>query len=317
LIETLRETTVESWHDRIGRQRDWVWRGWQTRYSYLRVKKPENLGNNPNAPLILLHGFGACIEHWRKNVPVLSQKRDVYAIDLLGFGGSRKAIANYSVDLWVEQVYDFWQIFIDRPVVLVGNSLGSLVSLVAAARHPDMVKGLAISSLPDVSLRQEMMPKFIAPMVNAIESFFASPFLLNNLLKIIRRRNFIRSVGLNFAYSDKSTITDELVEIIARPPLDEGAGDTLCALFDSTRQTNFAPAVGSILPDLDLPILLIWGKEDRVIPPIIAPIFAKMNHRVKLIEIENVGHCPHDEVPEKYNQILLDWLEHEVDRAIE
>jgi pimeloyl-ACP methyl ester carboxylesterase len=310
----LRETITESWHDRIGRQRDWVWRGWQTRYSYFRAKESQD---NNSTPLILLHGFGACIEHWRKNMPELSQKRDVYAIDLLGFGGSRKAVTNYSVDLWVEQVYDFWRTFLDRPVVLVGNSLGSLVSLVAAARHPDMVKGLAISSLPDVSLRQEMMPQFIAPIVASIESFFASPFLLNNLLKIVRKRNFIRSVGLNFAYSDKSAITDELVEIIARPPLDEGAGDTLCALFDSTRQTNFAPAVGSILPDLELPILLIWGKEDRVIPPIIAPIFAKMNHRVKLIEIENVGHCPHDEVPEKYDRILLDWLGHEVDREIE
>jgi pimeloyl-ACP methyl ester carboxylesterase len=310
----LTETTKKLWHERIGRQRDWVWRGWQIRYSYLH---PRQVEDSDPAPLILLHGFGACIEHWRKNIPHLGQKRSIYTIDLLGFGGSRKAITNYSADLWVEQVYDFWRTFIDRPVVLVGNSLGSLVALVAAARHPDMVKGLAISSLPDVSLRQKMMPKAIAPIVSSIESFFASPFLLNNLLKIVRKRNFIRSVGLNFAYSDKTAITDELVEIIARPPLDLGAGDTLCALFDSTRQADFAPPVGSILPDLELPILLIWGKEDRVIPPIIAPIFAEMNHRVKLIEIDGVGHCPHDETPERFDRILLDWLEYEVDREIE
>ncbi len=307
-------TTGEFWHDRIGYQRDWVWRGWQTRYSYLRAKDSED---NSTAPLILLHGFGACIEHWRKNIPILSQKRSVYAIDLLGFGGSRKATTNYSIYLWVEQVYDFWRTFIDRPVILVGNSIGSLVALVAAARHPDMVKGIAMLSLPDVALRQEMLPKAIAPLVSSIESLFATPLLLNKLLKIVRKPQIIRNFGLSLAYSDKNAITDELVEIIARPPLDEGAGDAFCALFDSTRQPNFAPAVKSILPDLEIPILLIWGKEDRLIPPMLAPIFAKMNDRVKLVEIENVGHCPHDEVPDRCNEILLDWFEKEVDRAIE
>lgn len=80
-------------------------------------------------PLILLHGFGASIEQWRHNISVLSQQHRVYALDLLGFGASRKAYTQYGVNLWREQIYDFWRTFIGVPAILVGNSLGSLVAL--------------------------------------------------------------------------------------------------------------------------------------------------------------------------------------------
>jgi pimeloyl-ACP methyl ester carboxylesterase len=310
------KVVVKPWYERIGCQRDWVWRGWQTRYSYLRANVGESTAEKI-APLILIHGFGASIEHWRNNIPVLSTHRHVYAIDLLGFGGSRKAATNYSIDLWVEQIYDFWQTFIARPVVLVANSLGSLVSLAAAAKYPDMVKGITLMSLPDVGLRQEMIPQFLVPLVNSIESWFASPLLLKTLLRLVRKRKIIRSFGLAMAYSDQSAITDELVEIICRPPLDAGVEAAFCALFEATRQPNFAPAVKSILPDLDLPILLIWGKEDRLIPPLLAPIFARMNPRIELVELDGVGHCPHDESPQVLNRILLDWLDQMVDREIQ
>ena len=99
-----------SWQERIGSQRDWVWRGWQTRYSYLRARgKSDDI---QDLPIIFIHGFGASIEHWRNNLPVLAQNHTVYAIDLLGFGASRKANTEYSAALWTEQVHDFWQTFI-------------------------------------------------------------------------------------------------------------------------------------------------------------------------------------------------------------
>ena len=71
------------WQKRIGHQRDWVWQGQQTRYSFLH---PPDRDHAKHPPLILLHGFGAAIEHWRKNIPDLSQNSSVYALDLLGFG---------------------------------------------------------------------------------------------------------------------------------------------------------------------------------------------------------------------------------------
>lgn len=297
-------TITQHWQQRIGNQRDWVWRGWQTRYTYI---KPAIENQQSNTPLILLHGFGASIEHWRHNLPVLSENYPVYALDLLGFGASRKAKTNYSAYLWAEQVYDFWQSFIGEPVILIGNSIGSLVCLTAAANYPEMVKGIVMLSLPDVSLRQEMIPPLLRPFVTGLENLFAPPPLIKTLLQFLRRPSLIRRWA-GVAYADKTAITEELVEILANPAYDRGAEETFSALFQAIRKPRFAPAVKDVLPQLDLPMLLIWGCQDRMIPPSLAPTFAALNEKIQLIELENVGHCPHDESPVKFNSLLLDWL---------
>lgn len=295
---------IESWDQRIGRQRDWIWRGWQIRYTYFRSSL--NLSPEPYPPLILLHGFGAAIEHWRNNIPTLAQQHTVYALDLLGFGGSRKAATDYSVYLWAELVYDFWQTFIGEPVILVGNSIGSLVCLTAADNYPNMVIGIVMLSLPDISLRQEMIPRWLQPVVTIVENLVASPLLFKGLLKIIRRPSIMRLL-IGLAYEDSSAITDELVEIIMIPAYDEGASRTLCSLVQGAQNPNFAPSTKSIIPKLTIPMLLIWGSKDRLIPSSLAPIFAKLNSRITSIELDKIGHCPHDECPEQFNSILLNW----------
>ena len=66
-----------NWQKKIGSQRDWVWRGWQTRYTYVRCQsnyETREGQNLQNPPILLLHGFGASIGHWRQNINVLSQK---------------------------------------------------------------------------------------------------------------------------------------------------------------------------------------------------------------------------------------------------
>jgi pimeloyl-ACP methyl ester carboxylesterase len=298
-------TTNQSWQERIGNQRDWVWRGWQTRYSYLRAK--QELAPNTTLPIIFIHGFGASIEHWRNNLPAIAQNHTVYALDLLGFGASRKADTEYSAALWTEQVYDFWQTFIGVPVILVGNSIGSLVCLNATAVYPEMVKGLVMLSLPDVSVREDVLPTLVRPLVTAIENLFASPFLIKNLLKIVRRPNIIRKWA-GIAYPNKDAITDELVEILSSPAYDEGSEQTLFRLSRSVRKANFAESVRDLLPPITIPILLIWGLQDKMIPPNQARAIAELNTNLKLIELENAGHCPHDEYPEQFNSLLLDWL---------
>lgn len=294
----------EQWKQRIGCQRDWVWRGWQTRYAY---KRPSGKVSSHIPPMILLHGFGASIEHWRNNIPVLSENQTVYALDLLGFGASKKVPTQYSVHLWVDQVYDFWQTFIRQPVVLVGNSIGSLVCLVAAATYPDMVAGIAMLSLPDVSLRQETIPKWLQPVVSTLEGAVASPWLITSLFSLLRRPRIIRR-WVSLAYTGREAITEELVEILASPARDEGAARTFYALFEAARQPQFSTPAKQILPTLSIPMLLIWGLKDRMVPPSLGPLFANLNPKLKLVELEGVGHCPHDECPALVNAILLGWL---------
>ncbi len=298
-------TINQPWHKRIGNQRDWIWRGWQTRYSYMQSHSNKSECTRP--PVIFIHGFGASIEHWRNNLPVIAENHHVYALDLLGFGASRKADVEYSAALWTEQVHDFWQTFIGTPVILVGNSIGSLVCLNATATYPEMVSGLVMLSLPDVSVREDMLPPVVRPLVTTLENLVASPLLIKNILKFVRKPSVIRRwAGL--AYPNKEAVTDELVEILSSPAYDEGSGQTLLKLSRSVRKAGFAKSVKNLLPQVTIPMLLIWGLQDKMIPPNQASAIASLNPLLKLVELE-AGHCPHDEHPDIFNSLLLDWLD--------
>jgi haloalkane dehalogenase len=256
----------------------------------------------------LLHGFGASIAHWRHNLAVLSEFQSVYALDMLGFGASEKALTDYDINLWVAQVYDFWRSLIGRPVVLVGNSIGSLVCLAAAAAHPDMVAGIAMLSLPDTSVRSEMIPKLVLPIVSAIEGLFTSPLLLKPLFYWVRRPKIVRPWAA-IAYASSTAVDDELVESLVTPAADFGAAAAFALIIKAMTNPQFGPRVREVLPGLNMPILLIWGQQDRMIPPSLGQTFASYNPQVKLIELENAGHCPQDELPEQVNQEILTWLQ--------
>ncbi|WP_414566188.1 MULTISPECIES: alpha/beta fold hydrolase [unclassified Anabaena] len=297
-------TTTLNWQQRVGNQRDWVWRGWQTRYTYLRPSK----NHQKTPPLILLHGFGASIGHWRHNLEVLGEHHTVYALDMLGFGASEKAPVNYSIELWTKQVYEFWQAFIGEPVILIGNSNGSLISLAIAAAHPEMVHGIVMMSLPDPSLEQEAIPPFLRPIVTGIKKMVASPLILKPVFNFVRQPSVLRRwAGL--AYANPEAITDELIDILAGPPQDRGSARAFSALFRAAIAVNFSPSVKAILPKLTVPMLLIWGSKDRFVPPVLAKRFTQYNEKLELLDLEDVGHCPHDECPEKVNQVILDWIE--------
>jgi pimeloyl-ACP methyl ester carboxylesterase len=292
------------WQQRVGSQRDWVWRGWQTRYTFLRSPQTDR---DPTTPIMLLHGFGASIGHWRHNLEVIGQHHTVYALDMLGFGASRKASANYKIDLWVEQVYEFWATFIQQPIVLVGNSIGSLVCVAAAAAHPEMVKGIALINLPDPSLEEEATPPWLRPIVSTIKGFVASPIVLKSLFHVVSRPPVVQKwAGL--AYASPAAVSSELVDIITLPARDRGAAAAFSALFKAMTSSEFGPKVKAVLPTLNIPILLMWGREDRMVPPYLARQFAQLNSNLELVEIDNAGHCPHDECPELVNKILLDWM---------
>lgn len=291
-----------TWRQRLGAQRDWLWRGWQIRYCFRHPPRPSAL-----PPLILLHGFGVSLEHWRGNIGALSEETSVYALDLLGFGGSRKADTAYSTYLWAEQVYEFWRQIIGVPVVVVGNSIGALVAMTLAYQYPEMATGLVMLSLPDVSLRQSALPPWLQSLANGAESLLAPPWLLKALFRFVRQPGVIRPwVGL--AYCDQTAVDEELVAIISRPPQDIGAEEAFYQLFNSVRQPGFSPPARSVLPQLSQPILLIWGEQDRLVPSALAKGFAGLNAQIELELWAGVGHCPQDECPGRFNQTLLIWL---------
>ncbi len=297
---------LTAWQQRVGHQRDWVWRGWRIRYTYLRSHHPHK-ANFP--PIILLHGFGASIGHWRQNLEQLRQNHTVYALDLLGFGASEKAIAPYNVDFWVDLVEDFWHSFIRQPAILIGNSIGSLISLTMAAQRPTLVCGLVMISLPDPGLQMEAIPPRLIPLVDGIQSLVASRLILQPLFYLLRRPAMVRQWA-KLAYHNPAAITDELVDILSRPARDHGAAQAFCRLFNIMGSPRLGPAVKTLLPQITVPILLIWGSQDRLIPMQLAKPrqYLQYNPNIQLVELDQAGHCPHDECPEKINQEILNWI---------
>ncbi|NJP11139.1 MAG: alpha/beta fold hydrolase [Leptolyngbyaceae cyanobacterium RU_5_1] len=299
------------WHQRIGDQRNWIWRGWQTRYTCVRATQ-----EGSSTPLILLHGFGASIGHWRHNLTELGQHHTVYALDMLGFGASEKSAAPYGVELWVEQVYDFWRTFVRQPVVLVGNSIGSLVCLAVAATHPEMVQGIVMLNLPDSSVLESprwlrgtiaLLSPLSRPALGIAKWIFTSPLVFDPLFMLLRQPRLMR-LWAKQAYASPTAITDELLEIFSGPTRDRGAARTLRRMVNAKSKSKLNTTAKVVLPTLQIPMLLFWGLKDVMVPPKLARLFVNYNPNLKLIEIENAGHCPHDECPELVNQEILSWL---------
>ncbi len=299
---------------RLGYQRDWYWRGRRVRYTFLRPREVTVAA----PPILLIHGFGAALGHWRYNLEALSQHHPVYALDLLGFGNSEKAHAPYSPLFWAEQVHDFWQTFIDQPTILVGNSLGSVTAMMVAARYPAMVQALAWINLPDSSVLgpdlslggqrlRRLFFQLLSPLTRPLRYVFTSPLVINPLLIAIRRRQIL-TFWAKKAYRNPTVVDPELMDILGLPPYHRGSRQALRAM---TRFVGNVPApyrARSVLPQLTVPMLLIWGKQDLLVPPLLAPKLAALNPRIRWVELEDAGHCPHDECPEQVNGLLLDWL---------
>jgi pimeloyl-ACP methyl ester carboxylesterase len=113
----------------------WEWKSWQVHYVQAGTVGPN---------LVLIHGFGASTDHWRKNIEVLSAHYRVWAVDLLGFGRSQKPKITYGADLWRDQLRDFCAQVVQETVFIAGNSLGGYISLCFAVDCPEWTQGLIL-----------------------------------------------------------------------------------------------------------------------------------------------------------------------------
>ena len=286
----------------LGHQRFWYWRGWRVRYTYIR---PDDPVAQQCPPMLVIHGFGANLEQWRSNLRVWGQQRPVYALDLLGFGHSQKAAVLLGAEFWQEQVYDFWQAVIGQPVILIGHSLGALVTLTAAARHPGMANRLILFTLP--LARQELVPGGIDRLARGVESLFATPLMLRPLFAVVRQPGVIRRV-LTSIYQRSERVDDELVELFIRPTLERGAARTLCYLVKSRTKAEFSDITADLIRQVSIPILLLWGLQDQILPTTWAQKILTSNPAIAYRTIDGAGHCLYDEVPEVVNSTIQTWL---------
>lgn len=238
----------------------------------------------------------------------LSQRHMVYALDLVGFGGSEKPPASYSISLWVEQIFEFWRTFVNQPAVIVGNSVGALISVIAAHAHPEMTVGVVAISLPDIDALEAMVPKPVRPIKRSLESIVLR-LCLKPMFYFLARPKTIESVLKNFVYCDRSNVDPELVQIIVEPTLEKKAVTAFLHLSLSLNRPGYSPSLTRALQELQVPLLILWGAKDKAIPPTEGARLVKLAANARLIQLPDRGHCPHDEDPTRVNREILGWLD--------
>ncbi|MEM8613844.1 MAG: alpha/beta fold hydrolase [Cyanobacteria bacterium P01_H01_bin.105] len=278
----------------------WNWRGYDIQY---RVK-------GTGTPLVLIHGFGASIGHWRKNIPVLAAAGyRVYALDLLGFGGSEKPALDYSLDLWEGLLRDFWQQHIGVPAVFIGNSIGGLLALMTLANSPDIAQGgVLLNCAGSLNHRPEDLPRPLSLMMGlfgtVVNAPVVGPFIFNQVRQRFRIRGSLKQV-----YGNRDAITPELIEILYRPSCDVGAQKVFASILTAPP----GPRPSDLLPHIQHPLLVLWGETDPWTPIQGAKLYRNMaddvDKAVTFHAIPNTGHCPHDERPEIVNKFILEWLD--------
>jgi pimeloyl-ACP methyl ester carboxylesterase len=291
----------------------WEWRGEQIYYvqagAAKAVRGASALRNRP--ALLLIHGFGASTDHWRKNISELSQEFQVWAIDLLGFGRAAKPAWTYSAQLWREQLHDFITETIDRPVVLAGNSLGGYAALCVAAEYPETTAGLILlnSAGPFTDSTHPKEPNPIQKVLNqGVTGFLRNPIGNSLLYKFVQRKTFIRNT-LKKVYVDRTAVTEQLVDELYRPSCDPGAPQVFASVFSNQQGEK----VDVLLGKMQCPLLMIWGEGD----PWIDARKRGEKFRGYYPQLQehylNAGHCPHDEVPNQVNAIVHNWMkEHRI-----
>lgn len=232
--------------------------------------------------VILLHGLGAVKEVWMGSFPTLSAQHHLYALDQLGFGHSDKPLINYKIGTWVDFLYGFMQSQNIGKATLVGNSLGGWIALDFTVRHPDLVDKLVLVDSAGLAWGPG------GPAVDLNPSTLASTRAL-----------------LESLFYDKKMVTDDFVLQVFTRHLGNNDGYTIERTLAGFAQPQFED---DKLKSIHAPTLVVWGREDALIPVSRGARFRDGIPGAKLVVFDQCGHVPQLEKPAKFNQAVLDFL---------
>lgn len=197
--------------------------------------------------VLLIHGFGGDLNNWLFNHDALAETRTVYALDLPGHGGSAKAVADGSLAALAGAVHKFMDALGIEQAHLVGHSLGGAVALAFALGHAGRVASLTL--ICSAGLGPEINTEYIQGFIGA------------------GRRKEIKP-WLEQLFADPSLVSRQLVDDILKFKRLDGVEDALRTIADGfiadgTQSVVLADRLG----EAGVPVLVVWGAEDRIIPP--------------------------------------------------
>jgi pimeloyl-ACP methyl ester carboxylesterase len=249
--------------------------------------------------VILLHPGLGTVEMWQHNLNALAQHHRVYAIDTIGFGRTDKPEVPYSMAYSAQHVNEFMEVQGIEVASLVGNCLGGAISLQFAINFPEKLEKLVL--VDSFGLGREMA--FIMRMSTV-------PVIGELLMRPSRRLPSM--LGKKSTY-DPAVITDELVEdlyqCISLPGAQKAYMSVFCAVqnFRGPRP-EILRFIGDNLGNIAAPTLIIWGKQDRILPVAHAYVAREKIPNSELHIFDPCGHIPEFECPEEFNALVLEFL---------
>jgi pyruvate dehydrogenase E2 component (dihydrolipoamide acetyltransferase) len=245
------------------------------------------MGQGEGPPVVFIHGFGGDLFSWQFNQEALAESRVTYALDLPGHGGSTKDLGSGHVHVGAlaAAVIDFLDAKEIARAHLVGHSLGGAVALDLALNHPERVASATL--VCSAALGPEINMAYIDGFMQA------------------KRRKQLQPV-LEMLVADPAMVSREMIEEVLRYKRLDGvevalnriAGDT----FAGGRQ---ALELTGRLGELTVPVQVIWGKEDRILPVSHA---RGLPASVPVTVLDGAGHMVHMEKAAEVNQKLLAFI---------
>jgi len=227
-----------------------------------------DVGSGP--VLVLVHGLGDRKESWTPVIPTLSQKYRVLALDQIGFGKSAKPLLDYNIQTYVDFLNEFLRDLNVQKASLVGESLGGwIVGLYAVESSSDS--------------RMVPLEKLVLMDAAGLKREGPVPDLNPSSLAQMRR-------VMELVYYDTSWLTDERLHQIFVDKLGEQDGYTTHALLTSSYRD--AQSLDSRLSEIHVPTLVLWGRQDQLIPLANGERYAAGIAGAKLVTFDKCGHVP-------------------------
>jgi len=241
-------------------------------------------GSGPN--VILLHGLGGSSQGWQFNIGPLAEKFHVFVPDQIGFGKSDKPLVNYRIRTYVDFLDQFCkQLKIER-ATLVGNSMGGWIAAAFTVAFPDRVDKLVL-----VDAAGYAPPKDFDTRV-----FFALNPTTRDAMKVL-----VSKVFYNKAFQ-----TDDAIDAAITARLAAGDGFTIKSITESIiRGEDF---LDDTVKTIKRPTLVVWGREDGLVPLAEGERFHKDIAGSKLVVFDQCAHVPNLEKPGEFNAAVIKFL---------
>lgn len=269
-------------------------------------------GPADGSPIVLVHGLGGSHLNWVRVAPALAERGRVYALDLPGFGLSSSGRRSATVQANAAILERFVREIAGAPAVLIGNSMGGMISLLETDAHPESVAGLVLvdpslpvpRQLPDVQITSQFM-------------LYAVPFFGQRYMAFTRSRMSDRQLVqrvINLCFADPSRASADLMDaataLVAHrrtmPAQDAAflqAARSLMLLL--ARPKYYQSLLNRIKP----PVLLVHGDRDRLVPVSAARAALAGNPKWDSAILPGVGHTPQLEAPELVLEHVTSWLD--------